>query len=387
MGLPRFSSNKAFFFLLTVLTIAAVNADAGAMFSGITPTASFSVGINPYSVVTADANNDGNLDLVVSTDRSAPESARVMLGDGTGNFVTSTIISVTATGDHALAVDDFNLDGNADIVITSNFSKTFTVIKGDGAGWFIASNTYVGGMGPISVASADFNNDGKPDVALVSHGDPGGKFGCGGPCSGFTTIYLQDNLGGFAPVNRVWPSSMDFPRVAKTADLNNDGLRDLIILGDKLYAYLSQGTGAFSKSYASKAPNPVMTDLTTADYNNDGNQDVAVANYSANTVSVMIGGGLGGFVAEHTFPAGAAPSAVASADFNMDGLVDLAVANSASNNVWILLNRGGVQFVRAMVLPTGTKPVALAVGDFNSNGRPDLAVVNNGSATVSILLN
>ena len=126
--------------------------------------------------------------------------------------------------------------------------------------------------------------------------------------------------------------------------------------------------------------------LTTADFNNDGNLDLAVANSGANTVSILPGNGNGVFTAKADYATGNAPSAVAVGDFNHDGILDLAVANQADNTVSILLGAGGGVFNSQTVYATGNQPSAVVVADLNGDGNLDLAVANRSDNTVSILL-
>src|SRR5439155_123401 len=94
-----------------------------------------------------------------------------------------------------------------------------------------------------------------------------------------------------------------------------------------------------------------------------------------------------GFQAPLNFDAGADPVFVAVADFDRDGIADLAVANGTRNTLSVLLGKGDGSFRSAVDYPAGDLPVSLAVGDFNRDGFPDLVVANNlVSGTVSVLL-
>jgi len=126
--------------------------------------------------------------------------------------------------------------------------------------------------------------------------------------------------------------------------------------------------------------------VAVGDFNADGRPDLAVANNSSNTISILLGTSTGGFVAAFNYAAGTGPQSVAVGDFNADGKPDLAVANISSNNVTILLGAGVGTFGAPTNFPLGTNPISVAVGDFNADGRRDLAVANNSSNTVSILL-
>ena len=126
--------------------------------------------------------------------------------------------------------------------------------------------------------------------------------------------------------------------------------------------------------------------MAIGSFNSDGTQDLAVTNRGpANTVSVMLGNGMGAFTGPAPFPVGNDPISVAVGDFNGNGIQDLATANQTSGNASVLLGTGTGTFGAAVPFATDTAPQAVAVGDFNGDGLQDLAVAN-GSDTVSVLL-
>jgi hypothetical protein len=127
--------------------------------------------------------------------------------------------------------------------------------------------------------------------------------------------------------------------------------------------------------------------VAIGDFNGDGRQDLAVANFSSGDVSILLGNGDGSFSAATNFAVGVTPFSVMVGDFNGDGRPDLAAANSSSNNVSILLGNGNGTFAPAPNFAVGDIPRAAAVGDFNGDGRQDLTVVIFNGATISILLN
>ncbi len=85
---------------------------------------------------------------------------------------------------------------------------------------------------------------------------------------------------------------------------------------------------------------------------------------------------------------GATPVSIVVGDFNGDGTADLAIANETLNSVTIMSGNGNGGFTQAAGSPyiTDTNPISLAVGDFNGDGRPDLAVANLNSNDVTVLL-
>lgn len=124
------------------------------------------------------------------------------------------------------------------------------------------------------------------------------------------------------------------------------------------------------------------------DTNPTGILDLAVANESSNTVSILQGTGTGTFLAQHTTAAGTGPRAIATGDFNRDGWLDLVVVDSKGVAVLVNAKTATGTFNPPLIISTGfSTPEAVAVGDFNGDGCPDLAVTNFGNNTVTVLLN
>src|SRR6266446_1648514 len=128
------------------------------------------------------------------------------------------------------------------------------------------------------------------------------------------------------------------------------------------------------------------TSVAVGDFNGDGIKDLALANYAANTVAVLLGNGDGTFQPARIFTVGTNPRSVAVGDFNRDGKLDLVVANVGSDNVSVLLGNGDGTFQTAQTFAVGSAPWSVAVGDFKGDGKLDLVVANNGSNSVSVLL-
>src|SRR3989442_15554132 len=106
--------------------------------------------------------------------------------------------------------------------------------------------------------------------------------------------------------------------------------------------------------------NPISVGV--GDFNRDGIQDLAVANFGSNTVSVLLGNGDGTFRPPLTVVVGGGPASVAVGDFNGDGVQDLAVANSGSNTVSVLLGNGDGTFRAARTFEAGAGPRRERVG-------------------------
>ncbi|MCW5853529.1 MAG: VCBS repeat-containing protein, partial [Anaerolineae bacterium] len=232
------------------------------------------------------------------------------------------------------------------------------------------------GTNPYSVAVGDFNLDGIPDLAVANNG------------SNSVSILLGTGTGDFtAPASS--PESVgSAPSSVAVGDFNLDGIPDLAVsnyLASTVSILLGTGTGDFTLfGTESVGTNPYS--VAVGDFNLDGKPDLATANVSSNNVTILLGTGTGDFTLFGTESVGTAPSSVAVGDFNRDGIPDLAVANNGASSVSILLGTGTGDFTLFGTESVGSQPYAEAVGDFNLDGIPDLAVANNGSNNVTILL-
>ena len=173
-------------------------------------------------------------------------------------------------------------------------------------------------------------------------------------------------------------------------DFNNDGKQDLATANfgsSTISIRLGDGLGGFSgTTEINVGTNPSA--IAVGDFNNDGKPDLVTANQNGNSVSIRLGDGLGGFGGTTDLSVGAGPRAIVVGDFNNDGKQDFATANGGQtmNNVSIRLGDGAGGFSAVIDVSVGTTPTFIAVGDFNNDGKADLAVANYQSSTVSIRL-
>lgn len=237
------------------------------------------------------------------------------------------------------------------------------------------------GNQPAAGGTADFNGDGKPDLAIMDSnqnvitvllGNGDGTFTQG------TTIY---NVGTTPCIFNDQPSNCSMA----VGDFNHDGNADLAVTsgGDNtLIILLGHGDGTFTP--ASGSPITVGTfpeAVRIGDFNNDGLLDLAVANAKDNTVSILLGNGDGTFTAASGSPVsvGGFPFYLAVADFKGNGNAGIAVTNQNDNTVTVLLGNGDGTFTQAAGSPIpgfNYNPAQIVAADFNGDGVPDLAVAN-----------
>jgi hypothetical protein len=187
-----------------------------------------------------------------------------------------------------------------------------------------------------------------------------------------------------------------FPRATAVADLNGDGLLDLVVANEGV----SPGPGSVSVLLADMSvPGTYLpavdyvaddfpSDLAVADLDGDDIPDILVVNLTVATLSVLLGNGDGTFGPRVDYAAGTGAYALAVADFNGDAVPDVAITNSGQSTVSVLLGSSSAPgtFPTRVEYTTSADPTGLVVGDFDGDGIPDIAAAVFGGATVAILL-
>ncbi len=335
------------------------------------------------AIAVGDFNNDGNLDYVVS---SLNGTATVMLGNGNGTFTAQATTYPAGANPEGAVVADFNGDGNLDIAFADSANNGVTILLGNGDGTFTSPTTLPSVAFAASIAVGDFNGDGIPDLAVSNN------------ASNFAVTILLGNGDGTFTVGAsiAVPSWSVNPEGIVAMDFNGDGKLDLAVTSSNTNTptnYLvtilrgkADGTFTVGNSY------PTGNDdfsIAAGDFNGDGIPDLAIANYFDDTVTILLGNGDGSFTVATGGPVatGSGPFAILVGDFNNDGKLDLATADYTVDTVTILLGNGDGTFTAASVAPTaGGGPDGMVVGDFNGDGLLDLVTANYGMTAESIVL-
>lgn len=366
----------------------------------------------------ADFNNDGHLDMAAAIPLT--HQVVVLAGDGLGGF--QTVGAVPSLDVWDIVHDDLDGDGDQDLLVTAGSGADIGLrtYLNDGSGQISLHGEYLM-VGAGGLATADFNQDGSPDV--VTNG---------------ATVRLGDGLGGFGPPTSYYP---DDTATTLAIDANNDNQTDLVVadrnqavvavllgngpvgfaspisyaiggpttLGqfslvaadfdqdnDFDLAHLSRdtahvsilandGTGSFSHaSWVSLLPNPVHS-LLPGDYDADGSHDIAFATAGTSGaldgLVVAQGDGSGSWLRIELLPLPFGVSQLVSGDFDQNGYLDI-VAASPLAGMLTLVSGGGSLGPTLSSLPAGPAPAALATLDADGDGLLDLIVADSSSQTM-----
>jgi hypothetical protein len=178
-----------------------------------------------------------------------------------------------------------------------------------------------------------------------------------------------------------------------TGDVNGDGKPDIIVTNYKIgtvSVFHNTGNGTFlaQVTYPTGAAYDTWS-VAVADVNGDSKRDIIVGNAASNNIGVLFNAGNGTFSAQVTYSTGngSQPYSVVAADVNGDSKIDIIIANYGLNKVGVLLNAGTGTFGAQVTYSVGSAPFAVTVADVNGDGKPDILVANTGSNNVGVLFN
>ncbi len=316
----------------------------------------------------------GTASVTVSNPGSAPVASNVAFFSVTtpGTTVAFTGSGFATSGNpEYVATGDFNNDGKLDLAV-GNFTaaNSVAVLLGNGDGTFRPASFYPAGDMSSGIAAGDFNGDGKLDLATADY------------YSNTISILLGNGDGTFRPPIS-YPTGQS-PVAIVAGDFNGDGKLDLAVVTNGVSIFLGNGDGTF---HSGSTLNIGAFGICVADLNGDGVLDIVTANFPqfSGSAVVALGNGDGTFQPAIAYSAGHDPVTVSAIDVNHDGILDLVMGNDDGASV--LIGRGDGSFgPPTTYLTFGSLANAATAADFNGDGIPDIAVGNASQNTISILL-
>ncbi len=368
----------------------------------------FITGTSPSGVAIGDLDGDGKADLAVANINS--NTLSVFRNTSSSGAITAGSFAVkvdfpTGTNPYSVAIGDLDGDGRADMAVTNLLSNTVSVFRNTGSsgaitsGSFAAKVDFTTGSEPWSVAIGDLDGDGKADMAVANFTATSVSVFRNTSSSGAITS------GSFAA--RVNFTTGSGPFSVAIGDLDGDGKADLAVANMSsstvsVFRNTSISGAITAGSFATRVNFTTGTfpySVAMGDLDGDGKAEMAVANYSSNSLSVFrntsSSGAItsGSFAARVDFATGTNPYSVAIGDLDGDSKADLAVANDGSSTVSVFRNTsssGAItsgSFAAKVDFTTGSNPYLVAIGDLDGDGKADLAAANYGSNSVSVIRN
>jgi hypothetical protein len=347
--------------------------------------ASHSTAQYPRWLAVADFDMDSNADMITANESSgAGGSASVLLGKGDGTFVSSPTVKVDTLQSYVGAAEDFDDDGNVDLAISSwglsnALNGILSILKGNGDGTFDLLSTYGIGKQAEDVVASDFDGDQIPDLALV-HGRS-------------HNIHVFRGIGdGTFELLDTYPVDPN-PTSLVSGNFNEDALVDLVSSnwnGNNVSVLLNNANGTFG-SPTSFTTEEGPRDIVVHDIDHDGSLDLVVLSSkleaNVNAISVLMGIGDGDFQEAVVFDiVGAFAWALSGGDFDEDGELDLVVTDLDSDAVYLFEGFGDGTFDIGFKVGSVANPRAVITGDYDADGHEDIIVTSADDNNLTLFL-
>jgi hypothetical protein len=393
---------------------------------------------SPYSVKLADIDGDGKPDMIVANAGSNTISIYRNIsekGTVTAKSFGPKVDFVTGNKPVAICIGDIDGDGKPDIVVANYGEGTISILRntstegGINAASFAAKVSFITGADPFSIAIADIDGDGKPDIAVTNFHS--------------NTISIFRNTANRGKITIAsFAAKLDVPTgfnpaSIAIADIDGDNRPEMVVAnagGNNLSIYRNiSKPGSITAASFENSVNlktgiaPVF--IAIGDLTGSGKNDIAVANKLSNSISVFRNISSSPGISSSTFAAktdvatGASPNYVGIKDINNDGLPELLVTNykktspvtmqslntlhhgisynkpatdmfeqdqSVVNPVLSIYinssahNKSPVSFTHGVDLATGANPVSVDFGDIKGDGGFDILVSNFNDNSVSV---
>jgi hypothetical protein len=279
------------------------------------------------------------------------------------------------SGPTSIATADVNGDGNPDLIVANMNSKNISTLLGNGDGSFEEQIPSFSAPDPYVLATGEFTGDAFPDLAIIHS------------ASMLLTIMKGNGDGHFNEIQRV--NLEKTPTSVLVSDFDGDGKDDIAVSLrlDRIMIFKGTGKGFFILT-SDFDPGDTPTGMEARDINRDTKMDLIIANNGniGRSIAIFAGNGDGTFKKAYVKKTKLVPLLVGSADFNLDDITDLVVVYGERNTLGLLLGQKDGGFADPIPFGAEGGPADLVIWDFNSDGKPDLAVPNNLSHSLSILL-
>ncbi len=373
------------------------------------------VGTNPNIAATGDFDGDGRPDIIAANTNNGAGTTLTLFRNisSPGSLSTSSFTNLgtltSGTGPANVKVVDLDGDGKLDIVCSNTAGASVSAFRntssGPGSITFDAArnastvSSGLVGVQPVVIAIADYDNDGKPDIAVSSAYSS----------SNTISIIRNKTTTGATFIGSSFATAVTFatgttPLGLCAGDFDGDGLPDLAaVCSASNVVSIFLNTGSIGTiSFAARIDSPIGVtpiDVASGDIDGDGKLDLVLTNAGLSSTNFSVlrntssGSGVLSFATGFNFSTGTSPAGVGLADLNGDGKLDVTIVEAGTDKVALFRNTAtsgtinSGSFAARLTMGTGSGPAGIAINDLDGDGYPDLIVGNKATNTISIIRN
>jgi hypothetical protein len=332
----------------------------------------------PYWIALSDFNDDHCLDVAAAN--YGTNSIGILLGNGNGTFADQKLFSLGSSRPLFVTVGDFDNDNRMDIVVANNGTDSISILLGYGDGSFPNQTTYSTGYDsvPSSITVADFNNDNQVDIAVTNNGI--GNLG----------IFFGHGNGTFVPQITYSTGIDSHPQQITVGDFNQDNQLDIAIAdskNDRVYVFPGFGNGSFAAitTYDTISGSSPYS-IAAIDFNNNNQSDIAIANYGANNVLVLLDYSIKPSARQTNYYDGWSSNvfAVAIGDLNNDHIFD--IIYGTETNIFTFIGLGNGTFGKEPTYSTyvGSPVLYICLEHLNKDNQIDVISANTNSDSIGV---
>ncbi|HTR29755.1 MAG TPA: FG-GAP-like repeat-containing protein [Puia sp.] len=285
---------------------------------------------------------------------------------------------------------DFDGDGRSDlagVVVGSNQVAVLRNNSQSGAIYFGSPDTFATGTSPFYIATADFNGDGKPDIVVTDQG-----------ADSISVLQNSSVPGTIAFMAKFDLPTGSAPRNLATADLDGDGMVDIVTIdgSDSVAVFLNTTAAYGAMSFAARMDlraGAGAVGIALGDLDGDGRPDMVICDSLSNQFLVFRNTSVPGaisFSSPSVYATGGGPGAVAIGDLDGDGKPDVIISNPLGGNLLVFRNRSTLStigFASPVTFNAGSGAAAISISDVNGDGKPDITLADGQTNEASVLQN
>ncbi|AII52983.1 hypothetical protein N008_13480 [Hymenobacter sp. APR13] len=330
-----------------------------------------------YALATGDLDNDGDLDVLTSTETNGVFGVGVLLNDGQARLLPGPVIN---TGNRTAVwhIEAADVDGDSDLDVVASAGTLSPVVCLNNGNATFAPPRFIT-MNCDWFALGDMDADGDLDLVAAASG------------ANLLTVALNDGQGYFTAL----PTTLSAPSAVMVVlvDVDRDGDLDALTANQAsgMQQFLNDGDGVLVAGTSPRVPGAPQS-LAVGDLDSDGDADLAVGYTdftSGGWVAILANNGSGEFTRTGTPLAAGSVGQIVLGDLDQDEDLDLAVTDAGSSLVRVQLNNGGGSFSTSQSVAVPGNPARLLLADFDTDGDLDLGALpaTSSASQLSIRLN